>query len=66
MLLKLGRLFRRIVVGALVAVIVIFMPPLPGFPRWLSKVQMPVAVFLFVCYVGVLLYDTLFYDHYLP
>jgi hypothetical protein len=29
-------------------------------------VQMPLTVFLTVCYIGKLLYDTLFYDHYLP
>jgi len=24
----------------------------------------PVVVFLFICYLGKLLYDTLFYNHY--
>jgi len=33
-------------------------------PCWFAYFQVPVVVFPFVCYLGKLLYDTLFYNHY--
>jgi len=60
-----AQLVARILLATALAVIVMFLPPPSGFPAWLSTVQAPVVVFVLVCYIGKLLYDTLFYDHYL-
>jgi uncharacterized membrane protein len=57
---------ERVVVAVIIAIIVMALPPPDGFPQWLSKVQVPVVIFVFICYIGKLLYDTLFYDHYWP
>jgi len=41
---------------------------LPFIPasHWFAYVQVPVVVFVFICYIGKLLMDTFFYDHYQP
>jgi hypothetical protein len=39
-----------------------FIPP----PKWFAYVQVPVVIFVFLCYVGKLLIDTFFYDHFKP
>jgi hypothetical protein len=56
----------RILLATALAVIVMMLPPPPQWPAWVGNVQSPLVVFLLVCYIGKLLYDTLFYDHYLP
>ncbi len=54
----------RVVIGVVVALIIMF-APLPWFtPRWFTYFQVPAGVFLLVCYMGVLIYDTLFFDQY--
>jgi len=63
---RIGLAIVRVVLATALAVIVMFLPPPSGFPAWLADVQAPVVVFLLVCYIGKLLYDTLFYDHYVP
>jgi hypothetical protein len=51
----------RVVLAGLTALAAIMLP-LPGWtPAWLVWVHVPFIVFLFVCYLGKLLYDTLFY-----
>ena len=35
-------------------------------PIWLTQVQAPLTGLVLICYLGKLLYDTLFYDHYRP
>ncbi len=35
-------------------------------PLWFLKIQLPITSFVLVCYLGKLLYDTFFYDHYWP
>ena len=66
MLRKLGYLVVRAVTAVVLAMTIMLLPPPQGFPGWVGKVQQPLAVFLLICYIGKLLYDTLFYDHYLP
>ena len=41
---------------------------LPFIPahKWVAYVQIPVVIFVFLCYVGKLLIDTFFYNHYEP
>lgn len=33
---------------------------------WFAYVQVPVVIFLLICYIGKLLIDTFFYDRYRP
>jgi hypothetical protein len=54
----------RVLAATIFAIIVMFLPSPDEFPPWVAKIQQPVIVFLLVCYIGKLLYDTLFYDHY--
>ena len=65
MLRKLVYLVVRAVIAAALAMTIMLLPPPQGFPAWVGKVQQPLAVFVLICYIGKLLYDTLFYDHYL-
>ena len=32
--------------------------------NWVAFFQVPIVVFVFICYMGKLLIDTLFYNHY--
>ncbi len=41
------------------------LPIIPA-PKWFAYVQVPVVIFVFLCYVGKLLIDTFFYDRYRP
>lgn len=51
------------VLAALLVALVVMMVPLPVWtPQWVVWIQVPAAVFLLICYLGKLLYDTLFYD----
>ncbi len=42
--------------------------PLPGFDSqtWFAYIQVPIVIFLLICYIGKLLIDTFFYNHYRP
>ena len=61
-------LMRRLVLRALVAVVlatITALAPLPWWtPIWFTHFQVPMVVFLFIATLGVLLYDTFFYDRY--
>lgn len=58
---KWSRFFRRLLLGAAVA-LVIAVAPLPVWtPEWFLYWQVPAAVFLFIVYVGKLLIDTIIY-----
>jgi hypothetical protein len=63
---KLAQVTARIVLATVLAVIIMFLPPPPDFPAWIGNIQAPLAACVLVCYIGKLLYDTLFYDHYWP
>ncbi len=52
----------RAAVAFLVAVGLMFFPLPVWTPQWIVWIQVPAVVFLLVCYLGKLLYDTLFYD----
>jgi hypothetical protein len=58
----------RVVVRALVATGLLWLAvsfPLPLMTSQLFvSVRMPVAIFLFIVYIGKLLIDTFFFDHY--
>ncbi|MFQ5854361.1 MAG: hypothetical protein ACE5LU_01775 [Anaerolineae bacterium] len=54
----------RVLVATALALAVMVLP-LPWWtPAWLAYVQVPVAVFLLICYLGKMLFDTLFYSRY--
>ena len=56
----------RIVLATLLALAAMLLPAPAGAPSWLASALPALAVFLLVCYIGKLLYDTLFYDHFRP
>ena len=60
----------RILIRAIIAAIILLVGlsiPLPFTPaKYFLTVQIPFVAFLFVAYLGKLLYDTFFYDRYHP
>jgi hypothetical protein len=62
------RHLKRIGIRALAATLILWamvsfpIPLLPG--RYFLLLQAPLSIFLFLVYVGKLLYDTFFYDRY--
>ncbi len=63
--------WRSLIARAVVASIVAWLlatVPLPSVTShaWFAYVQVPLAVFVFICYMGKLLIDTFFYDRYRP
>lgn len=64
------RLISLIVRSLLAALIawVLASAPLPMIPasKWFAFIQVPLVVFVLLCYIGKLLIDTFFYDHYQP
>jgi hypothetical protein len=57
-------LVEHVVLAAAVALI-IAVAPLPWWtPRWLIYFQIPLTVFLLVCYIGKVMLDTFFYPRY--
>jgi len=55
------------VLAAVALALAVMLMPLPWWtPAWLAYVQVPIVVFLLICYLGKLLYDTLFYNRYWP
>ncbi len=60
-------LFLRVIAATAVAWVIATVPlPQVAPYMWFAYVQVPVAIFLLICYLGKLLIDTLFYDHYRP
>jgi len=57
----------RVVLATVVAWVLATVP-WPGVApqNWVAFVQVPIVVFLFICYIGKVLIDTLFYNHYQP
>ena len=57
----------RVAIAALLALI-LATAPLPSIAphTWFAYVQVPIVVFVFVCYMGKLMIDTFFFDHYKP
>jgi len=56
----------RLALATALAFLIMALPLPESFPVWLDAVWMPAIIFVLLCYTGKLLYDTLFYDHYVP
>lgn len=56
----------RVVLVTLLALVLIYVPLPVVVAQLIGSIRVPAVVILAVCYVGKLLYDTLFYDHYRP
>ncbi len=61
--------WRSLIVRAVIASVVAWIlatVPVPAVPShmWVAYVQVPIVIFLFICYMGKLVIDTLFYDRY--
>ncbi|MFN8496993.1 MAG: hypothetical protein U0641_03995 [Anaerolineae bacterium] len=56
----------RALLAVLIVLAIAHIPVPQQTPRWVAYGEAPVLVFLLLCYLGKLLYDTLFYDHYHP
>ena len=64
---RLQSLAIRVTIATLVAWVIATMPlPVIAPERLVAFIQVPIAVFVLICYVGKLLIDTFFYDHYQP
>ncbi len=59
--MKWRRFFQRLIIAAAVAFL-IAVAPLPLWtPDWFLYWQVPAVVFIFVCYLGKLIIDTIVY-----
>lgn len=56
----------KAVVAVLLALLCATAPLAEWTPPWFIQLQALVVLFVLVCYLGKLMYDTLFYDHYHP
>lgn len=63
---RLAHLLLRAFLAVMLAAAVMMLPSPESMPAWLAWVEGPVIVFVLICYLGKVLYDTLFYDHYRP
>ena len=66
-----GRRLRSLVVRVAIATLIAWLlavVPLPSLApqQWVAFVQVPIVIFFLICYIGKVLIDTLFYDHYQP
>ncbi len=61
---RLNHIFKHLVAATLVAAVIAFVPLPFWTPRWLAYVQVPVVVFLLICYMGKTVLDTFFYNRY--
>ena len=61
-----ARFLLRVGIAILLAALVFVVPLPPHIPRWVHLAKAGLTSFLLVCYLGWLLYDTLFYDRYRP
>ena len=56
----------RVVLVTLVALVLIYWPlPVP-LAHFIGSIRVPAIIIISICYIGKLLYDTLYYDHYRP
>ena len=52
--------------AALIATVCAVIPLRDLAPGWFMPVQVPFVMFALTCYLGKLMYDTLFFDHFRP
>ena len=63
--------WRSLLARALIATLIAWvlgtlpLPAIPGY-KWFAYVQVPVLVFLLICYIGKLLIDTFYQDGHYP
>ncbi len=60
------RTLTKAAVAILLALACAVLPLYEWAPVWFIKIQLPLTGIVLVCYLGKLLYDTLFYDHFRP
>ncbi len=63
--------WRTLIIRSLIASFVAWVLatiPVPNVApyHWFAYVQVPIVIFLLICYIGKLLIDTFFYNHYQP
>ena len=58
------RFSRRFLMGVVVSGLLICTPCMFWTPELFARWQVPLVALGFVLYIGVLLFDTLFFDHY--
>lgn len=64
-LMRIGRrLLRRLFLGLVIATLIILLPCSVWSPDIFTWLQVPLAAFFLVIYMGVTLFETLFYDRY--
>ncbi len=64
---RLRSLLIRVIVATAVAWILATVPLPQIAPQTLvAFIQVPIVIFALICYIGKLLVDTLFFDHYKP
>jgi hypothetical protein len=62
---RLGAFLLRLFIATLIAWILATVPlPRLTSQQWFAYIQVPLIIFLLVCYIGKLLIDTFFYNHY--
>lgn len=63
------RRWRSVLVRALVATVIAWtlatvpLPVIPGY-KWFAYVQIPILIFLLICYIGKLVIDSFYHDRY--
>ncbi len=60
----LARVIARAVLAAIILVLALALPLPPNMPWLFHMVYVPLAILSFIIYIGKLLIDTLFFDHY--
>ncbi len=61
---RLAALLLRLALAGFFLWIAVSIPLPTTTPRLFSMVQVPIAVLLFIIFIGIQLYDTFFYDRY--
>lgn len=60
-------LLLRVFIAILIAWVLATVPiPRMAPHTWFAYVQVPIVIFLLICYIGKLMIDTFFYDRYNP
>jgi hypothetical protein len=58
------KLSKRALIGVGIALVMVFFPCARWTPDVFTNWQVPIAVFFLIIYMGVILFDTLFFDRY--
>jgi hypothetical protein len=64
---RLATLVSRSVFAGLVAWFIATVPlPTIAPNTWFAYIKVPIVIFILICYLGKLFFDTFFFDHYKP